>query len=450
MKKVFVSFLLAALFVLCGCSAAIIEIEPSPPVKYEPVQLPAPTIAPSPVPDTVVAAKDVDEFLAAIAPGITIKLPNGSYDLSTASNYGQENVSDYYRWLAVDDGYELQIHDADGLVIKGSDTELCTIVTTPRMANVLSFRDISDIKISGLTLGHTEKPGHCEGSVVYLEAVENFEADACGLFGCGSIGLNARDSRNVSLKNSRIFDCSQMAVHIYGCSGVSIENCDIRDCGEASFSVFYVGHTVSFTLSGSQISNCTGMNLFNLSGIDGVQLVGNEFVDNRVEMSVFAVTDHFLMSGCSFSGTDFGADGTWYADEKFLGDPAPGSSFPRAYSEDGAVLEDADINAMQLQPSAPPASSDADEGLGIYFGQNRIQSDCTMRVGDEPLTLTAAFGGVLPAKGAVWESSNPEILKVTGNDSTCIVEILGSVAGGVTLTVTADGQQEIISIYCVE
>ena len=448
MKKGFVSLLLTAALLLCGCSAVLIEIEPSPPVKFEP-EPPISTIAPSPVPDTVLAAKDVDEFLAAIAPGKTIKLPNGSFDLSTASDYGEENVSDYYRWLPVDDGYELQITNAHGLVIKGSDADRCSIVTRPRMANVLSFRDISDVKISGLTLGHTEKPGYCEGSVVYLEAVENFEADACGLFGCGSIGLNVCDSSNVSVKNSEIFDCSQLAVHLYGCSNVSVENCDIHHCGEDSFSVFYAGYTDSFTLSGNRISNCAGTNLFNLSGIDGVQLVGNKFVDNRVEMSVFATTDPFLMSGCSFSGTDFGADGTWYADEKLLGYPDPESGFPRACDENGKALEAADIDAMQLQPTSPPVSSGAEEGLGIYFGNRRISPDCSMKMGDEPVTLTAAFGGILPAKGAVWESSHPEVLKVTGNDSSCTIEILSAMEGGVTLTVSADGQQEIITIYCI-
>lgn len=107
---------------------------------------------------------------------------------------------------------------------------------------------------------------------------------------------------------------------------------------------------------------------------------------------------------------------------------------------------------FEIEPS-PPVEIEAiaeDEGLGIYFGDQLISSDFPMKVGEEPLTLTAAFGGALPAKGAVWESSNPEVLKITGNDSSCTVEVLDSVAGGVTLTVTADGQQEIITVYCVE
>ena len=106
---------------------------------------------------------------------------------------------------------------------------------------------------------------------------------------------------------------------------------------------------------------------------------------------------------------------------------------------------------IKIEPSPPvkiEPISEA-EGLGIYFGDQRISSDFPIKVGEEPLTLTAAFGGALPAKGAHWESSHPDILKVTGDGAACTVELMAA-GDYLTITVTADGQQETINIYCVE
>ena len=67
------------------------------------------TISPGPVSVTV---NSVDEFLASLGHNTEIILEAGYYDLTTASDYGQETGSPYYTWVDVGDGYQLLIQNA--------------------------------------------------------------------------------------------------------------------------------------------------------------------------------------------------------------------------------------------------------------------------------------------------------------------------------------------------
>ena len=182
-----------------------------------------------------VHVKTVDEFLAAIAPDTAIYLDAELFDLSAATTYGGYG-SDYYYWENSFDGPGLVITGVDGLSISASSGT--TIAAIPRYVDVLKFKACSNISLSGFTAGHTEEPGACSGGVLYFDECSNISIDACRLYGCGTVGIQAYNCRGVSAAGTHIFDCSSSAVQLDSTTGVSFTGCDIHDCGTPEVYVF--------------------------------------------------------------------------------------------------------------------------------------------------------------------------------------------------------------------
>lgn len=179
-----------------------------------------------------VTVSTVDELLAAIAPDTEILLKDGTYDLSTAADYG-EGYSDYYYWIEEYDGPVLVIDDVNNLTIRSEsgDVTKCTISAVPRYANVFNFRKCSNLTLSGFTAGHTVEPGECMGGVLDFERCDTVLVENCGLFGCGILGVQARLTSDIAVKNCDIYECSYGAIRMSDMVGVVIENCTFRDLG---------------------------------------------------------------------------------------------------------------------------------------------------------------------------------------------------------------------------
>ena len=190
----------------------------------------APEQTPEPdYPEGSIPVSSVDELLAAIAPNTTIVLREGDYDLSTASDYGDENHRGYYRWELVYGGCALIVSNVSGLRLIGSGQ--VNLLARPRYAEVLSFRECWDLSLEGLTLGHTTEPGGCSAGVLNLSDCDDVELSACRLFGCGSMGITATNCRSLAVRESTIDSCSDGAVTASGCRDIRLEDCKLRDCG---------------------------------------------------------------------------------------------------------------------------------------------------------------------------------------------------------------------------
>lgn len=176
-----------------------------------------------------VYVKTVDEFLAAIAPDTTVYLDGESFDFSTASQYGSGS-SDYYFWNLKGDGPELMISGVSNFHIVGQGTDKTGIYAVPRTANVLYFYNCENISLSGITAGHTAKNGVCEGGVLDFLYCSDVLISDCGLFGCGTLGVSALESRYIQITNTEIYECSQGASCFSDCENVSFSDCDIHDC----------------------------------------------------------------------------------------------------------------------------------------------------------------------------------------------------------------------------
>ena len=181
---------------------------------------------------TEVIVSTVDELIAAIAPDTEIILKDGTYDLSTAKDYGT-GWSDYYYWSEEFDGPALTVSGVNNLVLRSEsgDVKKCTVSAVPRYADVLKFKSCSNITVSGFTAGHTVEPGYCTGGVLYFEDSDNILVNNCGLYGCGILGVRAELCSAIAVTGCEIYECSYGGISIGNSSGIKIENCSFRDLG---------------------------------------------------------------------------------------------------------------------------------------------------------------------------------------------------------------------------
>ena len=308
---------------------------------------PAPAAA-----DNVGGVSAVDELLAAIAPDTVIELSPGTFDLSAASNYGEDSHSPYYSWNEVYDGYELVLHNVQNLTIRGAGLDETTLAAVPRYANVLRFSGCQGIHIEALTAGHTTEPGFCTGGVLYFDNCENSAVDACGLYGCGILGVQARDCTGLTVKDSDIYECSYGAVSLHQCRNVQIEGCDIHDHGkregDAMF-LFDVNYSDNVILNRNRIHANSAQYLLNSDYARRVLFLSNEVSDNRFPAKVFSLTGYSVtVDGCAFEGNDVSHG--WYS--------GSGVYASNLYGEplEGAMLAEMTLQELNPDDVAPPVS----------------------------------------------------------------------------------------------
>ncbi len=164
-----------------------------------------------------VSVHNVDELLAAIAPDTVIQLEPGTYNLSGAKGYGLPSESSYYAWTEKYDGFELMLQNVKNLTIRGSGKVNTTLECDPRSASVINLKNCENVTLEDFTAGHTLELGQCSSGVIYLQNCTGVGMNRLGIYGCGMIGLQAADSKDISLADSDVYDCSSSAAEIISC-----------------------------------------------------------------------------------------------------------------------------------------------------------------------------------------------------------------------------------------
>lgn len=221
--------------------------------------------------------KTVDEFLAAIASDTVIVLEDGDYDLWTASNYGRQGLTGSYCWEESYDGPALVITGVSNLTIRssGGDWKNCRLSAAPRYANVVEFRNCSDVALSGINLGHSKESGSCSGDVVSLSACRNMTFDGCGFYGCGVTGIYATSCDSLKVKDCEIYDCSSNGMQFYSVRDAVLENCRFRNLGGDGI---YLFQCTGVQIDGCAFSEIAGQNTTVLNStqttLDGHPIAG--------------------------------------------------------------------------------------------------------------------------------------------------------------------------------
>ena len=306
-------------------------------------------VAAAPADDNAIRVTNVDELLAAIAPNTVIELAAGIYDLSTASNYGTDTHSSYYSWNGVysnnEKAAELVIQNVDGLTLRGVGFKETTIAAVPRYANVISFVGCANLTLSGFTAGHTTEPGFCSGGVLRLENCQAVRVDSCGLFGCGTIGVDALDCSDLTVTASRIYECSYSAVALSRCRNVRVEDCDIDSHGVRAgqgeaMMLFAADYSEGFIIHNCRIHDNAAQYLLRSYYSKNTLFLSNDVHGNRITTSMFLFDQYpAVVDGCRFEANDFRF---WVTDHRF--DPV---------NVNGEPLEAAELNEMTLRDIDP-------------------------------------------------------------------------------------------------
>ncbi|MBQ9493028.1 MAG: hypothetical protein IJR54_04750 [Oscillibacter sp.] len=182
-------------------------------------------------------AYTMEDLIEAVKPGADIVLNTGYYNLSDYVNeiwLADEAESfnathEYVQIVDCYDGAEVVFQNADNLSIRGAaETAYTEIVIEPRYGTVFTFSRCDNLKLSNLTLGHTDT-GECSGSVVELSACENAELRELDLYGCGVVALECSNgTEGVSVHDSALRDCSWGPLGLYDAVGkIDLYNCSL-------------------------------------------------------------------------------------------------------------------------------------------------------------------------------------------------------------------------------
>lgn len=122
------------------------------------------------------------------------------------------------------DGPQIVLAGFKDLTIRSNNDERQCIEVTPRYVNVLTFISCENITLTNLYLGHTDE-GYCSNGVLGFDDCRNVTITNCGLYGCGTEGIELHQSANFTMQDSEIFHCSYHIMHLYGSTNCKFLNC---------------------------------------------------------------------------------------------------------------------------------------------------------------------------------------------------------------------------------
>ena len=167
---------------------------------------------------------DTNEFISNFSSNNKLVLNKGYYDIL---DFERKNTDNIFK-EEVFDGNQLVVYNISNVTVVGDNS---TLLVNPRYANVICFRECSNIKLIGLTLGHTPRKGSCMGSVLRFENCNNIQLDSLELFGCGTYGIELENCTNIRTNGTKIFECSYGALSIIN-SNLEFSNSMIYDCNK--------------------------------------------------------------------------------------------------------------------------------------------------------------------------------------------------------------------------
>lgn len=262
---------------------------------------------------------NVDELISAIAPGAQIQLAEGEFNLADADSYGQRTGNPYVKWVELyDNEYALLIHDVDNLSISGSGKDSTRIIAKCPEADVLKFEDCVSVHLSDFTAGHTPQSEGCSAGVIYLFRSLDVSLDRLGLFGCGSVGINADRTDGITVTECEIYDCSSSGMNLSRCASVTVSHSTFRNIGKmlngfsAGYTVFGIHATDLMEIDSCIMKDNVTEFFLNAWDTQALHLTGNRVLNNAAAQGMFTLvnSETVIDSSNAFDGNSFSH---WYA-----------------------------------------------------------------------------------------------------------------------------------------
>jgi polygalacturonase len=197
----------------------------------------------------------------ALRSNTTVTLAAGKYLTSEVGQNSNPAVS----WEETFDGRQLVVTGVSGLTLKAAQGAArgATLLAEPRYSYTLVFRRCRDLRLEGLTLGHTEA-GECEGGVLRFEGCTNVQVQDCDMFGSGVVGLDLEECTGVTVRGSTIRDCTAGALWAADVQNLRFEN--VRIAGNEGWPLVSIEGSTGIVFDSCTIEDNTGDSLFRVSG----------------------------------------------------------------------------------------------------------------------------------------------------------------------------------------
>ena len=188
----------------------------------------AETVSPANDPAAAEAApqnkiSSVDEFLAALKSETEITLAPGTYDLTSASNYGK--ASEVYSWN--EETGALWIKGLKGLTIHGNGAE---IFIDGANGMPLVFDSCQDLHLEDMTLSHKDLKG-TGAKTLLISSCQNVTLQNITFQDSVDALLTLQSSKNCLIENCLFTGASGTAVSVDGSEAVAVRSCEIKNLG---------------------------------------------------------------------------------------------------------------------------------------------------------------------------------------------------------------------------
>lgn len=247
-----------------------------------------------------IAIDNVISLLENIGSDRNILLKQGVYNISK----GLAISNDYISWKDEYDGKYPVLRNIKNLSINAEPGTY--ILIEPRYAFVFEFMDCANIRLSNLTLGHTES-GYCVGGVLRFDTTTDIELSDCVLFGCGTIGVDLNNVERFNMTRSVIKECTYSLMHIRNSSSIKFTESTFKDTQE--FDLIEIENSNSIEICNSIISsNATGEFLPHLFRVIGdcrnLKVIGTEIKNNEAK---YLINDRSSIEfiDCKFKNNEF-------------------------------------------------------------------------------------------------------------------------------------------------
>lgn len=176
--------------------------------------------------DTIVVKNEKD-FFKALRSNRTIIVDTEEINLDKGKDYienAQEEEFDYGISYEGDYDETLILSNFNNLEIRGNN--LVKFITKKEDANVITFKDCSNIHIDNINFYHKEV-GKCDGDVLKFEKCDNFYFQNSHFDGSGLIAINTDGSTNINFLNCDFYNNHYSVVFSHNTKNITLTRCNI-------------------------------------------------------------------------------------------------------------------------------------------------------------------------------------------------------------------------------